>query len=264
LTKNEAGKSFGFHKAMDNSGAILGPLLAWGLLTIFPFKYNYVFLFSTIPAILGVISIVFFIREKHTKQRSTNTNSYRNLSRKYYYFLIIIFVFSLGNSTDALLLVKTSETGIKSSSIPFIYMIFNTVSVLLSIPAGKLSDRKGREKLIIAGFMLYAIVYFMFGFFSHAGILILAFVLYGAYSALTDSAQKAMVSDLTGKEMKGTGFGIYHALMGITLLPASLIAGIMYDKIGSSAPFYFGAAMSCLSVILLFFFIRHYKTADNQ
>jgi MFS family permease len=264
LTKNEAGKSFGFHKAMDNSGAILGPLLAWGLLTIFPFKYNYVFLFSTIPAILGVISIVFFIREKHTKQRSTNTNSYRNLSRKYYYFLIIIFVFSLGNSTDALLLVKTSETGIKSSSIPFIYMIFNTVSVLLSIPAGKLSDRKGREKLIIAGFMLYAIVYFMFGFFSHAGILILAFVLYGAYSALTDSAQKAMVSDLTGKEMKGTGFGIYHALMGITLLPASLIAGIMYDKIGSSAPFYFGAAMSCLSVILLFIFIRHYKTADNH
>ena len=256
IKKNEAGKTFGFQKAMDNSGAIVGPLIAFLLLSIFPLNYSYIFLLATIPAILGVLTIIIFIKEaKAEKKETTNKISLKLLPKKFYFFLIIIFVFTLGNSADALLLVKTSETGIDKSYIPFVYMIFNTVSVLLAIPIGKLSDRIGREKLIILGFIVYAIVYYFFGRFNSINVFIFLFMLYGFYSALTDGSQKAMISDIVSKDLKGTGFGIYHAVLGITLLPASLIAGLLYDKVNSNAPFYFGSIMALIATILMIIFI---------
>ncbi len=255
VQKNEAGKSFGFQKAMDNSGAILGPLIAFLLLSIFHLDYSYIFLLATIPAILGVLTIIFFIKEgKAEKNEGTNRASLKNLPKKFYFFLIIIFVFTLGNSADALLLVKTTETGIDKAYIPFVYMIFNTVSVLLAIPIGKLSDRIGREKLIILGFIVYAITYFLFGRFNSINVFIFLFILYGFYSALTDGSQKAVISDIVSKELKGTGYGLYHAVLGITLLPASLIAGYLYDKVNSSVPFYFGSAMALIAAILMVIF----------
>ena len=255
IKKNEAGKTFGFQKAMDNSGAIVGPLIAFLLLSIFPLNYSYIFLLATIPAILGVLTIIIFIKEaKEEKKETTNKISLKLLPKKFYFFLIIIFVFTLGNSADALLLVKTSETGIDKSYIPFVYMIFNTVSVLLAIPIGKLSDRIGREKLIILGFIVYAIVYYFFGRFNSINVFIFLFMLYGFYSALTDGSQKAMISDIVSKDLKGTGFGIYHAVLGITLLPASLIAGLLYDKVNSNAPFYFGSIMALIATILMIIF----------
>ena len=255
IKKNEAGKTFGFQKAMDNSGAIVGPLIAFLLLSIFPLNYSYIFLLATIPAILGVLTIIIFIKEaKAEKKETTNKFSFKHLPKKFYFFLIIIFVFTLGNSADALLLVKTSETGIDKSYIPFVYMIFNTVSVLLAIPIGKLSDRIGREKLIILGFIVYAIVYYFFGRFNSINVFIFLFMLYGFYSALTDGSQKAMISDIVSKDLKGTGFGIYHAVLGITLLPASLIAGLLYDKVNSNAPFYFGSIMALIATILMIIF----------
>ena len=256
IKKNEAGKTFGFQKAMDNSGAIVGPLIAFLLLSIFPLNYSYIFLLATIPAILGVLTIIIFIKEaKAEKKETTNKISLKLLPKKFYFFLIIIFVFTLGNSADALLLVKTSETGIDKSYIPFVYMIFNTVSVLLAIPIGKLSDRIGSEKLIILGFIVYAIVYYFFGRFNSINVFIFLFMLYGFYSALTDGSQKAMISDIVSKDLKGTGFGIYHAVLGITLLPASLIAGLLYDKVNSNAPFYFGSIMALIATILMIIFI---------
>ena len=255
IKKNEAGKTFGFQKAMDNSGAIVGPLIAFLMLSIFPLNYSYIFLLATIPAILGVLTIIIFIKEaKAEKKETTNKISLKLLPKKFYFFLIIIFVFTLGNSADALLLVKTSETGIDKSYIPFVYMIFNTVSVLLAIPIGKLSDRIGREKLIILGFLVYAIVYYFFGRFNNINVFIFLFMLYGFYSALTDGSQKAMISDIVSKDLKGTGFGIYHAVLGITLLPASLIAGLLYDKVNSNAPFYFGSIMALIATILMIIF----------
>jgi len=255
IKNNDAGKNFGFHKAMDNSGAIIGPLVAFLLLYFFPLNYYNIFLFATIPAILGVLTIIIFIKEaKSDKKENQNVISLKRLPKKFYFFLIIIFVFTLGNSADALLLVKTTETGIDKSYIPFVYMIFNTVSVLLAIPIGKMSDRIGREKLIILGFFIYAIVYFLFGRFNNITIFILLFIMYGGYSALTDSSQKAMISDIVDKDLKGTGYGIYHAVLGITLLPASLIAGILYDKVNSNAPFYFGSLMALLATILMLIF----------
>ncbi len=255
IVDNHAGKNFGFHKAMDNSGAIAGPFLAFVLLCFIPFNYGNIFIFATIPAILGVITIIFFIKDAHADNTATKSKlSLKQLPRKYWLFLIVIVVFSLGNSTDALLLVKTSETGIKSSYIPLIYMIFNLVSVLFAIPMGRLSDKIGREKMIISGFLIYSVVYFFFGRYNNIHVFILLFILYGFYSALTDSSQKAMISDIVGKDLKGTGFGLYHAALGISLLPASLVAGILYDKINSSAPFYFGAVMALLATILLMIF----------
>jgi MFS family permease len=255
IINNQAGRNFGFHKAMDNSGAIIGPLAAFLILYFFPADYKKIFILATIPAIIGVLTIIVLIKEAHAvKKDSSNKASLKQLPKKFWFFLCIIFFFSLGNSTDALLLVKTSETGIKQAYIPFIYMIFNVVSVFFAIPIGKLSDKRGREKLIIAGFLVYAAVYFFFGRFNNLSIFIVLFIFYGLYSALTDTGQKAMISDIVSKDLKGTGFGIYHAIIGITLLPASLIAGILYDKVNSKAPFYFGAAMAFIAAVLMIVF----------
>jgi MFS family permease len=257
---NQAGKNFGFHKAMDNSGAIIGPLIAFLLLYFLPKRYDTIFVISAIPAIIGVLTIILFIKEAHGERKSTSgINSLKQLPKKFWLFLAIIFVFSLGNSTDALLLVKTSETGLNQAYIPFVYMIFNTVSVLLAIPIGNLSDKVGRARLIIPGFFIYAVVYFLFGKFNSVPVFIVLFIFYGIYSALTDTGQKAMVSDIISKEHKGTGFGIYHAVLGITLLPASLIAGILYDKVNSGAPFYFGSLMAFLATILMIVFAVSFK-----
>ena len=178
--------------------------------------------------------------------------------------MFIVFIFSLGNSTDTLLLIKTYETGIDKAYVPFIFMIFNTVSVILAIPIGKLSDRIGRSKLMIAGFIVYAIVYICFGAFNNIRIFVFLFILYGLYSALVDTSQKAMVSDIVSKNLKGTGFGLYHAILGIALLPASLIAGKLYDNVNSQAPFYFGAIMALIAALLMISFTIVSKKRKNN
>jgi MFS family permease len=260
VTQKDAGKNFGFHKAMDNSGAILGPLAAFLLLYFLPggdsiMNYKIIFLIATIPAILGVITIAVFIKETKAVKKSDATKiSFRRLPKKYFFFLAIIFVFTLGNFSDALLLVKTTETGINKAYIPFIYMIFNMVSVFLAIPIGKLSDKIGRERLIIPGFLIFSITFFMFGKFNTIPIFIGLFAMYGLYSALVDGSQKAMISDIVSKDLRGTGFGIYHAVLGITLLPASLIAGLLYDNVSPNAPFYFGSAMALTATVLMVIF----------
>jgi len=251
VTRQDAGKNFGFHKAMDNSGAIIGPLGAFLLLRFFPLNYTNIFLIATIPALLGVVVIALFIRDAKVQKSAAPKISLKQLPRRFYFFLLIIFIFTLGNSADALLLVKTAETGIDKAYIPFVYMIFNVVSVFLAVPIGKLTDRIGRERMIIPGFLIYALTYFLFGRFSTISIFIGLFAMYGLYSAMVDGSQKAMISDIVKKEMRGTGFGLYHAILGVTLLPASLIAGRLYDRVGSGAPFYFGAVMALLAAALM-------------
>jgi MFS family permease len=252
---------------MDNSGAIIGPLIAFILLYFFPLNYTNIFLIATIPALLGVVSIAVFIKEaKSVKNKDNNKFHLNQLNKKFYFFLFIVFVFTLGNSADALLLVKTAEIGINKSYVPFVYMIFNTVSVLLAIPIGKVSDKKGREVLIILGFLVYSIVYFFFGKFNNLNVFLCLFVLYGLYSALVDGSQKALISDIVSKNLKGTGYGLYHAVLGITLLPASLIAGLLYDHVNSNAPFYFGSFMALIASFLMVIFVlvdRNNKRKNN-
>lgn len=252
VPKNQVGLSFGFHKAMDNSGAIFGPFAAFLLLYLFPINYQYIFILATIPALLGVATIILFIKEaKGEKKEERPAFHVRQLPKKFYFFLAIVFVFTLGNSADALLLVKTAETGINKSYIPFVYMIFNMVSVFLAVPIGKLSDKVGREILIILGFLTYALVYFLFGRYNSINVFFFLFMLYGLYSALVDGSQKSMVADMVSKDLRGTGYGIYHSVLGITLLPASLIAGLLYDKVNANAPFYFGAVMALIAALLM-------------
>jgi len=255
VTNNETGKSFGLQKAMDNSGAIAGPLLAFALLSLFPDNYRLLFLVAGIPAIAGIFVIIFGIKEiRKSKAELFQKFRFRDFSKKYYLFLGIVFIFTLGNSTDALLLVKANEAGIKVALIPLVYLVTNAVSVIASIPVGSLSDRVGKEKILIIGFLIYALVYFGFGRSSDTAVIVSLFALYGLYSAATDGIQKAFVSDIVDSNKKGTGLGIYNALLGITLLPASIIAGVLYDKVDSRIPFFFGAAMAMLAAILMVIF----------
>lgn len=254
ISNKEIGKNFGFQKSMDNSGAIIGPLLASLALFLMPNNYHSIFLWATIPAVLGVLVVVIGIKElKSADKKKKDIVSIKLLPKRYYLFMMIVFIFSLGNSSDALLLIKTYETGIEKAWIPFIYMIFNATSVLLAIPIGKLSDKVGREKLISLGFAVYAITYLFFGYCDSFTAFIPLFILYGIYSALTDVSQKSFISDITTKEMKGTGYGLYHATLGLTLLPASFLGGWMYDNINNQIPFYFGAVMALTACILMYF-----------
>lgn len=249
------GKSFGFHKAMDNSGAIIGPLLAFGILALFPTDYRKVFFFAVIPGLLGLFTLIFLVKEaKKSKEELLGKITFRDFPKKYYYLLVIIFIFTLGNSTDALLLVKASDVGIKSTLIPMMYLIFYSVSVLFCVPAGILSDKVGRERLIIFGYLLYALIYFGFGRTNSQITVAMLFASYGLYSATTDGIQKALVSDLIHKNKRGSGLGIYNCLIGVTLLPASLIAGLLYDHVNNRAPFYFGALMALIAAVMMTIF----------
>lgn len=256
VINGETGKSFGLQKAMDNSGAILGPLFAFAVLALFPNNFRLVFLLAGVSAIISIFVIVFGIKEaKKNKDDLFKKFHFKDFSKKYYLFLFIIFIFTLGNSTDALLMVKANEVGVKTAFIPLVYLVSSVVSVLLAIPFGTLSDKIGKEKILIIGFLIYAVVYFGFGITKSVSAIVGLFALYGLYSAMTDGIQKAFVSDMIDKNKQGTGLGIYNALLGITLLPASLIAGLLYDKIDSSIPFYFGAATAVTAALLLTVFV---------
>jgi MFS family permease len=260
VTNRETGRGFGLQKAMDNSGAIVGPLAAFALLFFFPNDYRRIFLLAGIPAILSIFVIIFGIKEaKKSKESLFKKFHFKDFSRKYYLFLAIIFIFTLGNSTDALLMVKANEVGVKVAFIPLVYLVTSIVSVLLAIPIGSLSDKIGKERILVIGFLIYAIVYYGFGETTSVRVIVALFALYGLYSAATDGIQKAFVSDIIDKNKQGTGLGIYNALLGVTLLPASVIAGLLYDKINSSIPFYFGATTAVVSAILMFFFSRNTK-----
>lgn len=259
-TETTKGKNFGFHKAMDNSGAVVGPLLAFGILSFFPGNYRRVFLVSSVPGLLGLVFIIYFVKEaRGDKDKLLGKINFKDFSNKYYFFLSIIFIFTLGNSTDALLLLKATDVGISNTFVPIMYLIFNSVSVIFAVPAGILSDRIGRERLIIFGYLLYSLIYFGFGKTGSPEIVILLFILYGLYSAATDGVQKALVSDLVDKNKRGTGLGIYNCLIGITLLPASVIAGVLYDNINNRAPFYYGAIMVFVAAVLMTIFYRKVK-----
>jgi MFS family permease len=260
--EGDTGRSFGLHKAMDNAGAIVGPLLAFGVLLLVPQDYRTVFLLAAIPAALGVVTVLLLIKEASRPKESLYVKfSFRDFPRKYYLLLGIIFLFTLGNSTDALLIVKANEVGVQVAYIPLVYLLFNAVSVLFSIPFGARSDKIGREKVLVFGYLVYALVYFGFGYARDLRAIVGLFAMYGLYSAATDGIQKAFVSDLLDENKRGTGLGIYNAMLGLTLLPASIIAGLLYDRVDSSVPFYFGSATAVAAALLMIAFFRRNRRA---
>jgi len=255
--RGDAGRSFGLHKAMDNTGAIAGPLLAFAVLWLVPGGYRTVFLLAAIPAAVGVVALLALIREASRPKESLYARfSFRDFPSRYYLLLGIVFLFTLGNSTDALLIVKASEVGVKVAYIPLVYLVFNLVSVLFSIPFGQTSDAIGRERVLVFGYLVYAAVYFGFGYTRDVRAVIGLFAVYGLYSAASDGVQKAFVSDLLDENKRGTGLGIYNAMLGLTLLPASIIAGVLYDRVDSSVPFYFGSGTAAIAALLMVAFSR--------
>jgi len=256
VTNKETGKSFGVQKAMDNSGAIVGPLIAFAVLFFIPGNYRLIFILAGIPSFLGILVIIFGIKEAGKKPGTLLQKfRFKDFPKKYYLFLFVVFIFTLGNSTDALLLVKANEIGVKVAFIPLVYLIISIVSVSLSIPIGSFADKIGKEKILLFGYIIYAVVYFGFGISSNITAIVALFALYGVYSAATDGIQKAFISDMIDGNKQGTAMGIYNGLLGVTLLPASIIAGVLYDKVNSSVPFYFGAGTAIISAILLIIFI---------
>lgn len=270
--KTTNGRNFGFHKAMDNSGAVLGPILAYVILQYASFKhktpnasdYRFLFLIAGIPAVLGVVTIILFIKEKKLEHKNNMGKiRFKDFDSKYYVFLIIAFVFSLGNSTDTLLLLRAKDFGFIDTVIPLLYLIFNFSSVVFAVPCGIISDKIGREKIIIIGYIIYSLVYTGFAFTKIKSIVICLFAVYGLYSALTDGIQKALVADIIGDKNRGTGLGLYNAVIGITLLPASIIGGVLWSKFSHGMPFIFGSVMSVVSAFMLMIFYKKYsvKTA---
>ena len=249
------GISFGFHRAMDTTGAIAGPLLAFWLLRSVGAGYRTIFMLSAVPAILGVLILIAFVREPARRTEvSEATPSLRlgAFNRPFKLFLLVMVVFSLGNSSDVFLILRAQNVGISVGSILLIYVLFNTVEAALSTAAGAVSDRLGRRNVIIAGYLIFAVVYAGFGLAvgGPTGIWVL-FAFYGMYHALTAGVQKAFATDLISAGMRGTGLGAYHMLTGLALLPASVFAGYLWDAVSPSAPFYFGAATAVIAALLL-------------
>lgn len=257
VKSGNAGRGFGFHKAMDNCGAIIGPLLAFAIISAFTANYKLVFLLSAIPALSSIFIIALLIKDAGKSRDLPKPKiSLKLFPKRFYAFLAIIFIFTLGNSSDQLLLVKANDVGINALYIPLVYLVYNAVSVLFAIPMGILSDKVGRERLIIFGYLMYSLIYFGFGRTGQVGAVIGLFALYGLYGAATDGVQKALVADVAEKDKMGTAMGIYNSLLGVTLLPASLIAGLLYDHVNNSAPFYFGSGMALIAAIMMIVFYR--------
>jgi MFS family permease len=252
------GKAYGLHRMLDTFGAVLGVILAIYFLKRFKESFARVFLLSLIPAILGAF-ILFLIREKGKKdgggkRRLSLLRDWRNLPKRFKLFLLILFLFSLGNSSNQFLILRANNLGLGMTGSLSLYLFYNLIYGLFSYPAGRLSDWVGRKLLIVIGYLIYGVVYLGFGLISQPSALIFLFGLYGLYSALTEGVEKAFVSDIAPETIRGSLIGLHATLTGIGLLPASLIFGLLWSIFGFRVPFFFGGVMGILASISLALF----------
>ncbi len=252
------GKAFGLHRAMDTFGAVVGVLLAYLFLTANSNEYSRVFLWSLIPAGLGIALLIFVRERKPDHPPVMPSLRWQILPRKLRMFLIVSLLFTLGNSSNAFLLLRATGLGFTTSSALLLYLVYNIVYGIVSYPAGRASDRLGRKHLLVGGYALYGFVYFGFAFVgSHQSAWALwgLFGVYGLYSALTDGIEKALVADLAPGSLRATAIGLHATIVGIGLFPASFIAGQLWTAIGPTAAFSFGGAMGVTSALALLFFL---------
>lgn len=255
-SSDNRGLVFGFHRAMDTLGAAAGPFLGLLILDLFG-KQNFkaVFKFALIPAFIALIFLV-FIREKQLKKTLSETKhmSHFKLGKRFYVFIAAVTLFTIGNSSDAFITLYSGNVGAASTTILLMWGIHAILYGLLSTPLGALSDKIGRKKTIILGYSVYALSYLAFAFTKSPAFLYVDFLIYAIYYALSEGAQKAFVSDLISDEAtRGTAYGIYNFGVGVMAFPASLIAGLLYQYIAPSAPFYFGGIIALISSIMIFF-----------
>jgi MFS family permease len=272
---NEMGRSFGFHRAMDTMGAVLGLSLAAlivylverGGLELTWHAFRTLVLAGIGPAVLAVLMLLFFVREKKrgAQPRLGDPTAGQPVCEgpaktapdgRFKLFLVIMVLFTLGNSSDAFLILRAQNLGFSVVGLLVLFVAFNLVYALAAMPAGMVSDRLGRKRVIVVGWAIYALSYLGLALASATWQLWLLFALYGLYYGISEGVCRAFVCDLVPVERRGTAYGWYHTAVGISLLPASVIAGWLWHLIGPSATFYFGAGMAGVAMLGLLLFIK--------
>ena len=259
--RGKAGMAFGVHKSLDMAGSALGILMAYFLLRSPNGNYNYkqIFLFSMIPAAL---SLVMFIKikekkeERIVKEREPFWKNVKKLDGQLKLYLFVATLFTLGNSSNAFLLLRAKSVGFDDTTVILLYFVYSITASLLAIPAGKKSDKVGRKSLLVAGYIVFAMVYTGFAFAFNKGFVIALFVLYGVYTAMIAGVERAFIAEISPKELKGTMLGLHSTVVGIALLPASAIAGVLWTTSGVEVPFILGASMSLLAAGILAFLMK--------
>jgi len=247
----DLGRSFGFHRGMDTLGAVIGPATAFFILLIFEDNFRIVFWLSFIPATISVLVIYLFIKET-TGDRTAPVPKFslKAFDWRYKAFITTITLFSIGNSSDAFLILRATNIGIEKVQIPVLYLFFNLVYSIVSMPAGILSDRIGRRRIILSGFILFGVIYWGFAKASEEWHIWGLFLLYGLFMGLTEGVHRAYLSTIIPAHLKATAYGIYNTSVGIALLPASIIGGYLWDRFGAPVTFYYGAMTAFLSALI--------------
>nr|WP_235603244.1 MFS transporter [Thermoanaerobacter sp. YS13] len=254
------GFSFGFQRMLDTLGSFLGPLITAGLMLLFAkyidsIKYRLIFLIAGLVAFITIILIGLFVVEQKGERVSSSFKLDLSVFKgKFLLFFIVMLIFTLGNSSDAFLILRARSVGVKDSTIPIIIAMFNLFYALLSVPSGVLSDKIGRVNVIRLGWIIYAVTYLGFALAKLPWHIWVLYTIYGVYYSTTEGVAKSLVAHIVDDSNRGTAFGLYNASMGLLALPASFIAGYLWDKVSPAAPFYFGALCSIMAVVLITLF----------
>ncbi len=250
----EHGKAFGFQRAMDHAGAVVGPLIAFLLLMFYTANYRTVFWLALIPGTISVVVLVYGVREMPRNRSGPAATQHLTLApfgRPFKHFLAILVLFTLGNSSDAFLILKAKEAGVSTALIPILWTLLHGVKSISATPGGILADRIGRRPAIVAGWILYGGVYLGFAFADQEAWIWALFAAYGLYYGLTEGGERAWVAELVPSHLRGTAYGLYHFSIGIATLPASLLMGFLWETIGSTMAFSVGAFLALCAAMLL-------------
>ncbi len=258
---SKRGMAFGFNRAADHLGAVFGPVAAFALLMIFAAdtenpsvsEYQQVFLFASVPVVIGLLIIAFFVHDQpHPAEHHAPIDlSLKGFDSNFKRYLWVIALFTLSNSTDAFLLLRASDAGISPVMLPLLWMALHLSKVVSSLIAGDMSDRIGRKTLIVAGWLVYALVYAGFAFVESAWQCWALFIVYGTYFGLTEGAEKAFVADMVPARKRGTAYGLFNLAYGITVFPASLLFGLIWTEFGATAAFISSGCISVAAVFIL-------------
>jgi len=254
VDESQRGVAFGLQRTMDHAGAVTGPLAAALLLSLLAGNMRLVFALSAVPALLCIVVLAVFVREVHPERRlekSKTVLTLRPFDRVFLVYLAVVFLFTLGNSSDAFILLRASDMGLSMTLVPVAWVVLHVVKMVTSMPAGIVSDKVGRRKLIVAGWVVYAAVYAGFAVGhapAHAWTL---FAVYGVYFGFTEGVEKAFVADLVPADLRGTAYGAFNFAVGIGALPASVVMGILWSSFGPRWAFGFGAGLALLASLLL-------------
>jgi MFS family permease len=246
------GRAFGFHRAADHAGGVLGPLIAFAVLTWQIADLRTVFWLAAIPGLLSVLVVAIGVRDIPRSAGPGETpplDLTRPLDARFWRVLAVIFVFTLGNSTDAFLLLRASQLGVPVALAPILWAALHLVKSAASTPGGALSDRIGRRPTLIMGWMLYAAVYVGFALADRAWHAWALFAVYGVFFGLTEGSERALIADLVALERRGTAFGWYNLAIGLGALPASLLFGFVWDRAGPATAFTMGASLALAAAL---------------